>query len=174
MRLKECKPGNTLAGTNCRSLEWPISGSAGRAVGVSLIHRGKTLGWVVGGQHSQRICERLHQAPGKGVTVAVLLLNAALACAQEEHSNAQGTWEFRVAPYMWAAGQSGSARIGTRIPAQNVDASFSDVFSSLDFGAMAAFEARKDRWRILVDAFYIQLSKNSQPLLGGSTGQRAA
>ena len=103
---------------------------------------------------------------------AVLMLASAVSVnGQEASTTAADTWQFTVTPYLWAAGQSGQARIGTVIPEQNVDASFSDLASNLDFGAMAVFEARKDRWAIIVDAFYIKLSDTSDPLLGGALGQ---
>ena len=101
---------------------------------------------------------------------ALSMAAAASASAQQASASAADTWQFTVTPYLWGAGQSGSARIGNVIPAQNVDATFSDILSNLDFGAMATFEARKDRWGILADAFYIKLSHTSDPLLGGDLG----
>jgi hypothetical protein len=79
-------------------------------------------------------------------------------------------WAFEATPYFWAAGSSGWARIGARTPAVNLDASFSNVWRNLDFGAMGTFEARKGRWGIIVDAVYVDLSKTSDPLAGGDLG----
>jgi len=79
-------------------------------------------------------------------------------------------WQFEATPYFWAAGLDGWSRIGARAPTAHLDASFSDVFKNLDFGAMGAFEARKGRWAILFDAIYIKLSQKSDPLLGGALG----
>jgi hypothetical protein len=101
---------------------------------------------------------------------ALALTGSMSAFAQQAATTSADTWQFIVTPYLWTAGQSGSARIGTMISEQDVDASFSDLLSSLDWGAMATFEARKDRWGILADAFYIQLSHTSDPLLGGDLG----
>jgi len=67
------------------------------------------------------------------------------------------------------AGLDGSTRIGPSNPT-NVDAPFSDVLGNLSAALMAAFEARKDRWVILVDTFYVGLSQTSGPLLGGELG----
>jgi len=108
-------------------------------------------------------------ARGAAAAAALLLLGATSAVAQQAPTP-QDAWDFIVTPYLWGAGESGTARIGSVIPEQNVDASFSDVWSNLDLGAMGLFEARKDRWGILADVFYVQLSKTSQPLLDGALG----
>lgn len=107
----------------------------------------------------------------KILLTAFALAGSMSAFAQQAATTSADTWQFTVTPYLWTAGQSGSTRIGTVVPEQNVDATFSDILSNLEFGAMAEFEARKDRWGILADAFYIQLSHTSDPLLGGDLGQ---
>jgi opacity protein-like surface antigen len=80
------------------------------------------------------------------------------------------SWQFEATPYFWAAGMSGWGRIGSRTPTAKFDASFSDVWKNLDFGAMGAFEARKGRWGILFDSIYVKLGQTSDPLLGGDLG----
>lgn len=108
---------------------------------------------------------------GLTAAIAALLLgNTLSAAAQQAPGTSADSWEFTLTPYLWGAGQSGSVRIGQRLPALNVDASFSDILSNIDWGAMGLFEARKDRWGVLVDTFYVQLSKTSQPLLDGALG----
>ena len=70
-------------------------------------------------------------------------------------------WTFSVAPYLWAAGISGDVgQFG--LPPIEVDASFSDIFDHLDFGAMAIGEARYDRYSMFGDIMYTKIS--------GSTG----
>lgn len=75
--------------------------------------------------------------------------------AQQRSATIDNAWQFVATPYLSGAGQNGSVRLGSVVPAQNVDATFSDIWSNLNFGAMALFEARKARWRILADAFYV-------------------
>lgn len=116
----------------------------------------------------KRRLERLIRIEGAAATC--VLMGATSLHAQQAQTTTADDWQFTATPYLWTAGQNGSARIGTRLPAQNVDASFSDILSNLDWGAMAAFEARKDRWGILADLFYVQLSKTSDPLLQGALG----
>jgi hypothetical protein len=69
-------------------------------------------------------------------------------------------WTFSVAPYFWAAGISGEVgQFG--LPPVDVDASFSDIFDHLDFGAMAIAEARYDRYSIFGDIMYSTTSTTS-------------
>jgi hypothetical protein len=77
-------------------------------------------------------------------------------------------WEFEATPYLWGAGLDGDVGIG-RLPAQGVEASFSDIVSVLDIGLMGTFEGRKDRWGFVLDSFYLNLSE-SAPTPGASFG----
>ena len=53
-----------------------------------------------------------------------------------QETTTESGWTFSFAPYFWAAGLSGDvAQFG--LPEAHVDASFSDIFDHLDFGAMA-------------------------------------
>lgn len=79
-------------------------------------------------------------------------------------------WKFEVTPYFWAAGMNGWSRLGARGPTAKLDASFSDVWKNLDFGAMGTLEARKGRWGILFDSIYVKLQQTSDPLAGGALG----
>lgn len=66
-------------------------------------------------------------------------------------------WTFSFAPYFWAAGLSGDvAQFG--LPAVDVDASFSDIFDHLEFGAMAIGEARNGPYSIFADVMYTKIS----------------
>ncbi|WP_027998780.1 hypothetical protein [Sinorhizobium arboris] len=66
-------------------------------------------------------------------------------------------WTFSFAPYFWAAGLSGDvAQFG--LPAVDVDASFSDIFDNLEFGAMAIGEARNGPYSIFADVMYTKIS----------------
>jgi opacity protein-like surface antigen len=96
------------------------------------------------------------------VTAAALLAGLAPARAVELNANTQvqaGTpasgWSFRLTPYLWFAGFTGT--IGARGSTADIDAPFRDVFDELNFGAMVNFEARKNRFVTLVDGFYASL-----------------
>jgi len=51
---------------------------------------------------------------------------------------------------------NGSVGAG-QLPPINVGMSFSDILENLDAGLMGAFEARKGRWGVLLDAIYMKL-----------------
>ncbi|MDL2402591.1 hypothetical protein [Rhizobium mayense] len=72
----------------------------------------------------------------------------------------QSGWTFTFAPYFWAAGMKGDiAQFG--LPAVHVDESFSDILQDLDFGFMAAGEARYDRYSIFGDIIYAKVSQDA-------------
>ncbi|MGX1099201.1 hypothetical protein [Amorphus sp. MBR-141] len=73
-------------------------------------------------------------------------------------------WTLSIAPYFWAAGLSGSvASFGA--PDVDVDMSFSDILSDLDFSVMVAGEARRGRFSLSTDLLYLKLStKETTPL----------
>jgi opacity protein-like surface antigen len=93
---------------------------------------------------------------GPVLTAALLLAHGATASAQAGSSDA-GRWTFEFTPYLWGSGLKGDTQAGT-LPRTSVDMKFSDLFDVLDFGAMGTFEARRDRWGLLVDVMYISLS----------------
>ena len=65
-------------------------------------------------------------------------------------------WEFAVTPYAFLPRLTGS--VGVQNHTAEVNASFSDIFSNLNFAAMGTFEARKKNWMVLVDGMYMSLS----------------
>jgi hypothetical protein len=91
------------------------------------------------------------------IALALLLLLAAFAARADTSPDA---WNFTVTPYVWVPGIDASFRIP---PAAEVadpifPVSKRNVINALDFVAMVSFEARKDRWSLYSDAFYVGLS----------------
>lgn len=78
--------------------------------------------------------------------------------ATEPATTSSKNWEFRFVPYVWGAGIYGDVQIGT-LPQQGVEVSFSDLLKDLNIAGMLAFEARKDRWGVLVDAMYVNVGE---------------
>jgi len=78
-----------------------------------------------------------------------------LGMASGSAAAAEPDWEFGVAPYLWGAGIDGDIKLG-RLPAQGVEASFSDLLDVLDIGGMLAFEGQKGTWGFFVDAIYLK------------------
>ncbi|MDK1373562.1 MULTISPECIES: hypothetical protein [unclassified Sinorhizobium] len=87
-----------------------------------------------------------------------------VAPAAKQVETEQG-WTFTIAPYFWMAGISGDAGV-FGLPPTEVDASFSDIFDHLDFGAMAIAEARYDRYSIFADFIYAKISGEKGTPLG--------
>jgi hypothetical protein len=65
-------------------------------------------------------------------------------------------WQFQLTPYLWIASISGRAGIGNLII--DTDTSVTDTGVELNFGFMATFEARKNKFVFLTDLQYSDLS----------------
>lgn len=99
---------------------------------------------------------------------AIVLTLVGISAARAADPNEPGAWRFEATPYLWMAGMRGDVGIG-RLSAEGVETSFGDLVKSLRAGFMGAFEARKDRFGILFDAIYMQLSESRPapaPFLG--------
>lgn len=76
---------------------------------------------------------------------------------QPQAAEKEPGWEFNFAPYFWMAGLNGD--VGAfGLPTVHVDEKFKDILSDLDFGFMAAGEARYDRFSLLADVIYVKVS----------------
>ncbi|MBP1883186.1 hypothetical protein [Sinorhizobium mexicanum] len=83
----------------------------------------------------------------------------ALAPQPQPEESPEG-WTFSFAPYFWMAGLEGdTASFG--LPTVEIDQSFSDIIPDLDFGLMAAGEARYGRFSIFTDLQYSKVSTDS-------------
>jgi hypothetical protein len=103
---------------------------------------------------------------------AIALLCATPAGAQQR---AEG-WQFEMTPYIWFSGISGDVSLpgGTN---ESFGADFGDIFDTLKFSAMGVFEARRDRFSLVFDLFYVNLqqgfnSPNSIAVSGGDVRSR--
>lgn len=115
----------------------------------------------------------------KGALNAFALLALCATGSAQAQSAAAATpadsgWRYEGTPYLWAAGVSGTTRVGTRLPAVHVDASFSDLVDQLDVGLMGTFEARKGRWGVVFDGLYMKLSADVEPLVPERSGTNTA
>lgn len=75
---------------------------------------------------------------------------------------ADAEWEFELTPYIWGAtiGGSVAASDGTTISAPAPgDSSFFSL-DNLQGAAFVAFEAKRDRWRLLADGMYVNYAGN--------------
>lgn len=104
--------------------------------------------------------------------IAALLLSPAPAAAQQPTEG----WQFGVTPYIWFSGVSGNVTL-PRGTSESFSADFGDIFDDLKFAAMGVFEARNDRFSLLVDLFYVNLQQgfntpNSIAVASGSVRTR--
>jgi hypothetical protein len=93
------------------------------------------------------------------LTAAVLGMSSVSAMAQTPADE----WQVTAAPYFMGAGVTGTTAVGPLTT--EIDASFSDILSHLEFGFMGIVGARKGNWGFGADVYYAGL---------GTTGDRPA
>lgn len=90
------------------------------------------------------------------------------------HANAQGMSPGEdksviLAPYLWGTSIKGTSTIGT-LPPLDIDASFGDIFSNLNFAASLHTEFRSNDWVFVVDPTFISLEVDPGITLPGPQG----
>ena len=93
------------------------------------------------------------------VAVLVLLLSPSRLTAQPSSDE----WQFMLTPFFWGVGMDGTLGIAGR--ETDVEVSAKDLLKSLDFGFMANFEARKNRWSFAADTIFADLGKEGEARL---------
>ena len=92
------------------------------------------------------------------VVALVLVLSVIASSPATAQAPAPDAWRVTVLPYLMGAGMSGTAAVaGQEV---KVDASASDIFSNLQFGAMGLVVARKGNWGVGGDAIWMALGAN--------------
>ena len=89
--------------------------------------------------------------------MALTILGAAPLAAQESTD-----WDWRVAPYLWGLNIDGTTAIGPI--EQDMDTSFSDILSSMEFGGSIMVEAGKGAHGFHVDYTYLRLKPDANEL----------
>ena len=94
----------------------------------------------------------MRQSIGLFVVAVLVVAGSAIPAAAQ---SAPDKWNVFVAPYLMGAAMSGATTVrGVDV---DVDASASDIFSNLQFGAMGIVVARKDRWGFGSDLIWMAL-----------------
>lgn len=88
------------------------------------------------------------------------ILGVALAGSAGANAQQASGWQFEATPYLWLAGMQGDVGVGP-VTVEGAQANFGDIMKSLRAGFMGAFEARKNRFGVLFDAIYMQLSQST-------------
>jgi opacity protein-like surface antigen len=106
--------------------------------------------------------------PALSRSLLPLMTLVGLGAATSAVAQSDGDWQYEATPYLWFPGTEGDAQAGTS-PTIHIDQSPSENLKQLDIGLMGTFEARKDRWGMVFDAFHVRLSDGgtvSQTILG--------
>jgi hypothetical protein len=95
----------------------------------------------------------------KAIFVIFAIFLAAPASAQQ--------WDWKLTPYLWAAGLDGSATVGPVTGEVSMD--FSDVIDILRGGGLVRIEAQSDRHGFYGDLVYLRLKEEeARDTVGGS------
>lgn len=68
-------------------------------------------------------------------------------------------WRFNIAPYLWGAGLNGDVKVGGI--EEEVDLNFIDIVKDFAFGGMLYAEARKDRYGVFTNLFFVRTKDDS-------------
>jgi hypothetical protein len=94
------------------------------------------------------------------MAIAALLLTVFVpSVSAEEEPVDSDSWEFQLAPYLWAISASGN--ITVKGIEADMDLSFSDIWDELNFAFMLAYEARKGRWGLWGETIYANLGDDN-------------
>jgi hypothetical protein len=89
------------------------------------------------------------------VVLAMLLVGTASVADAQSGSD---EWQFNLAPlYLWAASIDGTMTIREGVD-NDFGVDFADAFDNLEMGFTVHFEARKGRWELLADVFYLNVA----------------
>lgn len=97
------------------------------------------------------------------MVAAACVLMAATAAQAQAAPETDG-WQYEFDVFAWGSSLSGD--VGPASDEYRFHQSFSDVLNYLDIAAMGHFDARKDRWGFMVDAFYVNLGDTKDTSYG--------
>jgi len=90
------------------------------------------------------------------VAVLVLAFWSSASVAQNDDR------KIILAPYLWGTSLDGTSTVGA-LPPLDIDASFGDILSNLDFAASLHTEFQMGSWRFVVDPMYVSLEVDIPP-----------
>lgn len=82
------------------------------------------------------------------------------AFAPTPETKVQDEWNFSFAPYLWAAGITGDTAV-FGLPEVHINQSFGDILADIDFGFMAAGDARYGPFSIVTDIEYVRITSDA-------------
>jgi len=99
------------------------------------------------------------------ITVILVIAGISSVNAQDDSEEQTDRWNIILAPYLWGVALDGKQAVGV-LPPVDVDASFGDILSNLNFAASLHTEFRKGNWNFVIDPTYmdIELDTPSQSI----------
>jgi hypothetical protein len=92
------------------------------------------------------------------------------ATAPQVRAQNPSGWEFSFAPYAWIAGLDGKTQV-FGLPVVDTHENFGDILKDIDFGFMAAGDARYDRFSIFTDIIYARVTTDAATPRGVIAGE---
>lgn len=112
----------------------------------------------------------------QGAVMGLGLLGAAQVAAQTGAQTApdrSSDWSFEISPYLWMAGLGGTIQPLPGRPSFESSLSFGDILDTLDEGFFISGSARRDRFVLVGDLYYISASDTvRRRVLGQSASLR--
>jgi hypothetical protein len=91
----------------------------------------------------------------------IIILTLFFTATGHVSANEDEPWSFTFAPYLWLAGQQGTVGTLAGLPASEIDVSTGDILDNLDIGLMGVAEARKGRFGVVTELFYIGITADA-------------
>ena len=93
--------------------------------------------------------------------ISLLLFSLSSNVLAQNKSTINSNWVYSVTPFLWITGQKG--KVATLPPAEpaDLDVSFSDIIDNMDLSLMGFFEARKGRFGLFSEIFYVGISTDA-------------
>ena len=95
------------------------------------------------------------------IKINLSILTLSLAMVSSVTAGEEDSWSFTFAPFVWMAGQEGRVATLDGVQPTEIDLSFGDILENFDIGLMGIAEARKGRFGVLSELFYISVSTDT-------------
>lgn len=105
-----------------------------------------------------------HSRPTFSLLFALMM--AACSIPSNGYTAEGSSWNFRLSPYAWLAGQKGTVSTLPGLPPADIEIDFwDDILGNINGALFLVGEARKDRWGFFADIAYVDIeSEDSLPI----------
>lgn len=131
-----------VAASGCATVNGSMSGVATPALAASAVDVERDM------HPEEPIAPGIGELANPAATLGVL----------REPASGGESWQFLIAPYLWAVNLDGDiAAGGTTVP---VDVGFGDILDDFNGGGSLFFEASRGQWAFMLDGTYISLESS--------------